>query len=182
MAGATRICCHLGAFCVHHTTMHRVTSCKATMIGQISSSMKTQPISERLGILSALVGWFGWLTDDKKIQDIRSASCWNPLFKPGSSRKVSCFCWFEIGYSRYPCSLDRHVTKFSSDAWWDQPTDLYQSATIICVILFILQRVYVSHEYFVLLVLISSVRCCELLNRKWFKRVCYICLFVILFL
>ena len=26
MAGATRICCHLGAFCVHDTTMHRVTS------------------------------------------------------------------------------------------------------------------------------------------------------------
>ena len=26
------ICCHLGAFCVHHTTMHRVTSCKATYI------------------------------------------------------------------------------------------------------------------------------------------------------
>ena len=26
MAGATRNCCHLGAFCVHHTTMHHVTS------------------------------------------------------------------------------------------------------------------------------------------------------------
>ena len=24
MAGATRNCCYLGAFCVHHTTMHRV--------------------------------------------------------------------------------------------------------------------------------------------------------------
>ena len=26
MAGATRNCCHLGAFCVHHTTMHHITS------------------------------------------------------------------------------------------------------------------------------------------------------------
>ena len=32
MAGATRKCCHIGAFCVHHTTMHHVTSCKATYV------------------------------------------------------------------------------------------------------------------------------------------------------
>ena len=32
MAGATRNCCHLGAFCVHHTTMLHVTSCKATYV------------------------------------------------------------------------------------------------------------------------------------------------------
>ena len=32
MAGATRNCCHLGAFCVHHTTMHHVTSCKDTYV------------------------------------------------------------------------------------------------------------------------------------------------------
>ena len=32
MAGATWNCCHLGAFCVHHTTMHHVTSCKATYV------------------------------------------------------------------------------------------------------------------------------------------------------
>ena len=31
MAGATWNCYHLGAFCVHHTTMHHVTSCKATI-------------------------------------------------------------------------------------------------------------------------------------------------------
>ena len=30
MADATWICCHFSAFCVHHTTMHHVTSCKAT--------------------------------------------------------------------------------------------------------------------------------------------------------
>ena len=30
--GATWNCCHLGPFCVHHTTMHRVTSCKATHV------------------------------------------------------------------------------------------------------------------------------------------------------
>ena len=30
MAGATWNCSRLGAFCVHHTTMHHVTSCKAT--------------------------------------------------------------------------------------------------------------------------------------------------------
>ena len=30
MADVTRICCHFGAFCVHHTTMHHVTSRKAT--------------------------------------------------------------------------------------------------------------------------------------------------------
>ena len=32
MAGTTRNCCHLGAFCVHHTTVHHVTSCKATYV------------------------------------------------------------------------------------------------------------------------------------------------------
>ena len=32
MAGATWNCCHIGAFCVHHTTMHHVTSCKATCV------------------------------------------------------------------------------------------------------------------------------------------------------
>ena len=32
MAGATWNCCHLGAFCAHHTTMHHVTSCKATYV------------------------------------------------------------------------------------------------------------------------------------------------------
>ena len=32
MAGATWSCCHLGAFCVHHTTMHRVTSCRTTYV------------------------------------------------------------------------------------------------------------------------------------------------------
>ena len=32
MAGATRNCCHLSTFCVHHTTMHHVTSCKATYV------------------------------------------------------------------------------------------------------------------------------------------------------
>ena len=30
MAGATWNCCCLGAFCVHHATMHHVPSCKAT--------------------------------------------------------------------------------------------------------------------------------------------------------
>ena len=29
MAGATWTCCHLGAFCVHHATMHHVTSCES---------------------------------------------------------------------------------------------------------------------------------------------------------
>ena len=32
MAGATWNCCRLGAFCVLHTTMHHVTSCKATYV------------------------------------------------------------------------------------------------------------------------------------------------------
>ena len=32
MAGATWNCCHLSAFCVHHTTTHHVTSCKATYV------------------------------------------------------------------------------------------------------------------------------------------------------
>ena len=32
MAGATWNCCRLGAFCVHHTTMHHVTSRKATYV------------------------------------------------------------------------------------------------------------------------------------------------------
>ena len=32
MAGATWNCCCLGMFCVHHTTMHHVTSCKATHV------------------------------------------------------------------------------------------------------------------------------------------------------
>ena len=38
MAGATWNCCHLGTFCVHHTTMHHVTSCKATYGACIFSS------------------------------------------------------------------------------------------------------------------------------------------------
>ena len=33
MAGATWNCCHLGAFCVNHTIVHHVTSCKVTYIG-----------------------------------------------------------------------------------------------------------------------------------------------------
>ena len=32
MAGATWNCCHLGAFCVLHTTMHHITSCKAAYV------------------------------------------------------------------------------------------------------------------------------------------------------
>ena len=32
MAGATWNCCHLGAFCVHRTTMHHVTSCKSKYV------------------------------------------------------------------------------------------------------------------------------------------------------
>ena len=32
IAGGTWNCCHLGAFCIHHTTMHHVTSCKATYV------------------------------------------------------------------------------------------------------------------------------------------------------
>ena len=32
MAGATWNCCCLGVFCVHHTTMHHVTSCKNTYV------------------------------------------------------------------------------------------------------------------------------------------------------
>ena len=32
MADVTWHCCHLGAFWVHHTTMHHVTSCKSTYI------------------------------------------------------------------------------------------------------------------------------------------------------
>ena len=32
MAGATWNCCHLREFCVHRTTMHHVTSCKATYV------------------------------------------------------------------------------------------------------------------------------------------------------
>ena len=32
MAGATWNCCHLGALCVPHTTMHHVTSCKANWV------------------------------------------------------------------------------------------------------------------------------------------------------
>ena len=32
IADATWNCCHLGAFCVHHTTLHHVTSCKATCV------------------------------------------------------------------------------------------------------------------------------------------------------
>ena len=32
MVGATWNCCRLGAFCVHHTTTHNVTSCEATCV------------------------------------------------------------------------------------------------------------------------------------------------------
>ena len=40
MAGATWNCCRLGAFCVHHTTMHHVTSRKATYIRSIRNKWR----------------------------------------------------------------------------------------------------------------------------------------------
>ena len=35
MAGATWNCCRLGAFCLHHSTMHYVTSCKLSHIRKV---------------------------------------------------------------------------------------------------------------------------------------------------
>ena len=39
MAGAIWNYCHLGAFCVHHTAMHHVTSCKATDIRHVHACL-----------------------------------------------------------------------------------------------------------------------------------------------
>ena len=81
MAGATWNCCHLGAFCVHHTTMHLVTSCKATYVRCIQCLAVTCNLhfwQNDLGLLCATAvtqGWNGYpnksqhrkLTLEKKI-------------------------------------------------------------------------------------------------------------------
>ena len=43
MVGATWNCCCLSAFCVHHTTMHHVTSCKATYVRCMLGKVADEP-------------------------------------------------------------------------------------------------------------------------------------------
>ena len=54
MAGATWNCCHLGAFCVHHTTMHHVTSCV------FSCKLPPALLAEWLGSFTCYCGNTGW--------------------------------------------------------------------------------------------------------------------------
>ena len=55
MAGATRNCCQLGAFCVHHTTMHRVTSCKATYVKKKKEKKKKGKKEKRFRMMIILI-------------------------------------------------------------------------------------------------------------------------------
>ena len=59
MAGATRNCCHLGVFCVHHTTMHHVTSCKTTYVRcmRVSATFFLFLLSFFLGYTGTDNGW-----------------------------------------------------------------------------------------------------------------------------
>ena len=79
MAGATRICCHLGAFCVHRTTMHRVTSCKATCDTVLSvlpghTGVKRNDQADRTGGQSNHHKWLH-VSDDLKCRGARDATC-----------------------------------------------------------------------------------------------------------
>ena len=57
MAGVTWNCCHLNAFCVHHTTTHHVTSCKATYIRCLSVTCHLHLLAEWLGSFMCYCGF-----------------------------------------------------------------------------------------------------------------------------
>ena len=73
MAGATRICCHLGAFCVHHTTMHHVTSCKATYVRctYLALTCHLHFWQNDRGLLRATAVTRGWNVYGNKSQHIK---------------------------------------------------------------------------------------------------------------
>ena len=62
MAGATWNCCHLGMFCVHHTTMHHVISCNNTAFHACMFSCNLPPalLVEWLGYVRATAVTQGW--------------------------------------------------------------------------------------------------------------------------
>ena len=63
MAGATWNCCLLGTFCVHHTTMHHATSCKATYVRCMCILAVTCHLhfwQNDQGLLCAAVVTWGW--------------------------------------------------------------------------------------------------------------------------
>ena len=79
MAGATSNCCRLGAFCVHHTAMHHVTSCTATC--------------ESIGVFS------GSITSCLELLLLASASCVHSasfLFTFGRVGFVYCFLFLPL--------------------------------------------------------------------------------------
>ena len=65
VAGATWNCSRLDAFCVHHTTMHHVTSCKATYVKCCMFSHNLPPalLAEWLGSFTCYCGNTGWNGD-----------------------------------------------------------------------------------------------------------------------
>ena len=60
IAGCTSNCCHLGAFCVHHTTMHHVTSCKATYVAVTCHLHIWQHDRGLLRAIAVTRGWNGY--------------------------------------------------------------------------------------------------------------------------
>ena len=75
MAGATRICCRLGAFCVHHTTVHHVTSCKATYVRCMRVLAVTchlhfwQNDRDFLRATAVTRGWNGYRNKSRRVRD-----------------------------------------------------------------------------------------------------------------
>ena len=67
MAGTTRIYCRLGAFCVHHTTMHHVASCKATYVSynMFSNNLTPALLAEWPGRFTCYCGSKGGGTDNE---------------------------------------------------------------------------------------------------------------------
>ena len=101
MVDATWKCCHLGMFCVHHTTMHHVISCNATTFHVCMFSCNLPPalLVEWLGYVHATAvtqGWNGYqnksqhrkLTLEKKIL---------PLLLPGFKPETF---WSQVRESR----------------------------------------------------------------------------------
>ena len=60
MAGATWNCCHLVTFCVHHTTIHHVTSSKATYVRCMRVYLQPALLAEWPGSFTCYCGNTGW--------------------------------------------------------------------------------------------------------------------------
>ena len=86
MAGATWSCCHLGMFCVHHSTMHNVTPCKSTCIGSMAACMFSCNLPPAL-----LAEWPGSLRS--YCSNTVTSWHWYPLWPPTawiSTHSITC--------------------------------------------------------------------------------------------